>query len=125
MSMHVALDLVDADEVRESVQAHGDRYLKRVFTEREARQCAGNPGRLAGRFAAKEATMKLLRTGDEPLPWRSIGVHARPGGELAIELSGAAAVLAARRGLGELSVSVTHRRSLVASLVLGEVGSAR
>jgi holo-[acyl-carrier protein] synthase len=121
VSLTVGVDLVDTDEVRESLRAHGDLYLQRVFTEREAKQCGRDPRRLAGRFAAKEATMKLLQSGDEPLPWRSIGVHAGPDGELSIELSGAAAALATRRGLGELSVSVTHMRSLVAALVLGEV----
>src|SRR5947208_3283274 len=116
--MTIGMDLIDTDEVRESLRLHGDRYLARVYTQREGEECERNPRRLAGRFAAKEATMKLLRAGDEPLPWRSIDVHSMPGGGLAIELSGAAATLAERRGLGELSVSVTHRRSLAAALVL-------
>jgi holo-[acyl-carrier protein] synthase len=114
------MDLVWADEVREALDAHGDRYLQRVFTERELAQCGRSPRRLAGRFAAKEATMKVLRTDDEPLPWRSIGVHARPGGELTVELSGPAANLAARQGIGGLAVSVTHRRALAAAVVLAE-----
>jgi holo-[acyl-carrier protein] synthase len=117
------MDLIDTDEVRESLRLHGERYLERVYTEREAAECGRNPRQLAARFAAKEATMKVLRTGDEPLPWRSIGVHRTADGGLAIELDGAAAALAERRGLGELSVSVTHRRSLVAALVLTQTRS--
>lgn len=118
MPMTVGMDLIDTDEVRESLRLHGDRYLARVYTRREAQECGRNPRQLAGRFAAKEATMKLLRAGDEPLPWRSIEVRSAPEGGLAIELSGAAAALAQRRGLGELAVSVTHRRSLAAALIL-------
>jgi holo-[acyl-carrier protein] synthase len=115
--------LVDTDEVRESLRLHGDRYLARVYTQREAEDCGRNARWLAGRSAAKEATMKVLRVGDEPLPWKSIGVHSVPDGGLTIELSGAAAALAQRRGLGELSVSVTHRRSLAAALVLARTRS--
>jgi holo-[acyl-carrier protein] synthase len=121
--MTIGMDLIDTDEVRESLRRHGERYLARVYTQREAAECGRNPRRLAGRFAAKEAAMKVLRAGDEPLPWRSIDVHSTPDGGLTIELSGAAAALAQRRGLGELSVSVTHRRSLVAALVLASARS--
>jgi holo-[acyl-carrier protein] synthase len=117
--MNVGMDLVSTDEVRESLQAHGDRYLERIFTERELSECGRNPRRLAGRFAAKEATMKLLRTGDEPLPWRAIGVHEARDGGLGIELSGAAAALAERRGVDVLSVSLAHRQSLATAIVLG------
>jgi holo-[acyl-carrier protein] synthase len=123
MPMTVGMDLIDTDEVRESLRLHGDRYLARVYTEREARECGRNLRRLAGRFAAKEATMKVLRAGDEPLPWRCIDVHSGPDGALAIELSCEAAALAHRRGIGELSVSVTHRRSLAAALVLARTRS--
>ena len=114
------MDLVWTEEVREALDAHGDRYLQRVFTERELAQCGRSPRRLAGRFAAKEATMKVLRTDDEPVPWRSIGVHDRPGGELSLDLSGPAAELAARQGVGGLAVSVTHRKALAAAVVLAE-----
>jgi holo-[acyl-carrier protein] synthase len=120
--MNVGMDLVSTDEVRESLHAHGARYLERIFTEREVSECGRNPRRLAGRFAAKEATMKLLRIRDEPLPWRAIGVHADPRGALTIELTGAAAALAERRGVGPLSVSVAHRRSLATAIVLGREG---
>jgi holo-[acyl-carrier protein] synthase len=117
------MDLIDTNEVRESLRLHGERYLTRVYTQREADECGGNPRELAGRFAAKEATMKLLQTGDEPLPWISIDVHSAPGGGLEIELSGPAAALAQRRGIDAISVSIAQRRSLAAALVLARTRS--
>lgn len=118
--MHVGMDLVDTDDVRESLEAHGDQYLERVFTELEARQCGRDARLLAGRFAAKEATMKLLIEADQPLPWRSIGIHVRSDGGLGIDLTGAAATIASRRGFRLLSVSVTHWRSSVAAIVFAD-----
>ena len=120
MTIYVGIDLVDTDEVRESLDAHGDRYLERVFTEVEASQCGRDARRLAGRFAAKEATMKVLKELDQPLPWRSIGIHARPDGGLGIDLTGVAATTARSRGFQRLSVSVTHWRSSAAAIVFAD-----
>ena len=39
---------------------HGQRYLARVYTDQELLDCGTDPGALAARFAAKEATIKAL-----------------------------------------------------------------
>ena len=74
--------MVSVDQVRDSVAAHGERYLKRIYTPREiwdsSTQAIVDPARLAARFAAKEATFKVLRVGDEPVSWRDVEVRARP-----------------------------------------------
>ena len=69
------MDLVRVDEVRDSLAAHGERYLERIYTEAERRECGSDPRCLAGRFAAKEATVKALGGGDGALPWDSIGIE--------------------------------------------------
>jgi len=43
MTRSVGIDLADVEEVRESVRAHGERYLKRVYTDAE-----GGDGEVAG-----------------------------------------------------------------------------
>jgi holo-[acyl-carrier protein] synthase len=118
--MNVGVDLVSTDEVREAMQIHGDRYLNRVYTDREQHDCGRDPRRLAGCFAAKEAAMKALRRGDEALPWRSIGVQRHADGTVALELSSEAAELAARRGIGELHLSMTYNRAAVAAIVVAD-----
>jgi holo-[acyl-carrier protein] synthase len=120
MTHHVGIDLVHTDEVQEALDEHGSRYLDRVFTEQEQRDSGLDAQRLAARFAAKEATMKALDRGDEPLPWRSIAVARSASGSPRIELTGAAAELAQRRGVSALSVSLTHEGSLAAAVVLAE-----
>jgi holo-[acyl-carrier protein] synthase len=122
MSVSVGIDLVAVEQVRESMARHGSRYLERIYTEQEVSDCAGDPARLAARFAAKEATLKALGATDEGIGWRSIAVHRAVHGQPTIELSGAAANLARVRGVTGLVVSLTHERQHAAAVVLAETG---
>jgi holo-[acyl-carrier protein] synthase len=120
MAIRIGFDLVRAEEVEESVRLHGDRYLHRVYTEDELQDCGSSARRLAARFAAKEAAMKALGRADEGIPWRSIGVERGASGRPSLKLTGAAADLARRRGVRELSVSLTHQKSVAVAVVLAE-----
>ena len=125
----VGLDLAAVEDVQLSITAHADRYLRRVYTDRELVDCRNRDGtpnarRLAARFAAKESTMKALRLADEALPWRSIGVCSDTFGRPAIELSGSAEELARARGLESLDVSLTHEGPFAAAVVLAQFGGA-
>lgn len=121
------MDLVAVEEVRRALESHSERYLGRIYTEREVADCSGHGGvdsqRLAGRFAAKEAVIKLLDPdGDDGVPWRSIAVHGRRSGAPAIELEGAAAELAARRRITDISLSLAHERDCAGAVAIAEVG---
>jgi holo-[acyl-carrier protein] synthase len=122
MAGRVGIDLVSVEAVRESIREHGDRYLERVYTTSELSDCHTDQGilaeRLAARFAAKEATLKVLRPNDEAVPWRSIEVRRNPSGWVELELSGQAASLASAAGLTELSLSITHEGEFAAAVVL-------
>lgn len=124
MPVSVGIDLVRADDVQDALRHHGDRYLDRVYTERERREAGADPLRLAARFAAKEATIKALRSDGEPLPWRDIAVHRDAAGRPGLHLTGAAQRLAARDGVQSLSVSLTHEHDLAAAVVVAEYRSA-
>ena len=124
--MRVGIDLMSVADVEESVRVHAERYLRRVYTSRELRDCAKPGGtfdarRLAARFAAKEAALKVLRNADDPIPWHEIGVHSDVHGAPALELAGAAARAAARRGVEELSVSLTHEGPFAAAIVVATI----
>ena len=116
--MRIGLDLVSVEGVAESIAAHGEHYLTRIYTEAELRDSNGDPQRLAARFAAKEATLKALDCGDLAVPWTAIGVRRGAGGRPSLELSGAAAELAAQRGVTSLQLSFTHERGYAAAVVL-------
>ena len=68
--LRVGTDLTSVPEVREAIAAHGDRYLQRIFAAEELVDARGDPRRLAARFAAKEAVLKVLRPDDDALPWK-------------------------------------------------------
>lgn len=109
------------EEVEQTLRAHGNRYLERIYTPEERAEAGDHPLALAARFAAKEATMKALRHGDEALPWRSIALVHGAGRRPSLRLSGPAADLARRAGVGRLWVSLSYRRCLAAAIVFAEV----
>jgi holo-[acyl-carrier protein] synthase len=121
MSLGVGIDLVRTDEILASLARDGERYVQRVYTAAEQRECGSDPRRLAARFAAKEATLKALRWGDEALSWRSIGVARDENGRHCIRLSGPAAAFAERRGVRRLDVSLSHGRAMAGAVVVAEL----
>jgi holo-[acyl-carrier protein] synthase len=124
VSMRVGTDLVPVDGVRDSIREHGPRYLKRIYTEGELRDCSTEQGviaeRLAARFAAKEAILKVLRPGDEAIPWRALGVVRRGAGWVEVELTGRAAELAAASGLSNFALSISHEAGYASAVVIAE-----
>ena len=79
------------------MERFGDRFLQRVFTDKEraraARRHAGSqPATYAKRFAAKEACAKALGTGFRSGVFLSdIGVTNLPSGQPTLTLTGGAA----------------------------------
>ena len=129
MPIRVGIDLTSVAGVRDSISAHAEHYLDRVYTRDELAECRTPAGldaeRLAARFAVKEAAMKVLRPAeDDAVPWNTIEVrHADASGSVEIELSGRAAELAAKAGLGELSASLTHEAEYAAAVVVAELSA--
>ena len=125
MDVRVGIDLVAVDDVATAVDVQADRYLARVYSPRELAECSTSAGpdprRLAACFAAKEAAAKVLRPGDEPLPWRGIELHVEAGAAPVLRLSGEAAALAQRAGIGQIAVSFTRLRGYAAAIVTAEI----
>jgi holo-[acyl-carrier protein] synthase len=121
--LRVGVDLVAISEVRDAVTLHGDRYLRRVFTDDELSACqAGGRTRyesLAARFAAKEAAVKALRPTDGGPGWKDVEVRRLGNGACTLELHGAAAALASDAGIDRLAVSMTHEGDMAAAVVIG------
>jgi holo-[acyl-carrier protein] synthase len=112
--MRVGVDIADSDEIGRL--AERERFRALVFTPAElALGATYGPRRraeyLTGRFAAKEAVSKVLGTGfGRDLMWRDIEVLAGDTGEPAVHLHRRAATVASERGLGDLAVSISHKR---------------
>src|SRR5207237_10902365 len=94
VNIAVGIDLIEVGRVRKVFEKHGERFLRRVFTEKEVQQCrrAGTvrATRLAGRFAAKEAISKALGRGLHGVGWREMVVVQLRSGRPTVTLSGTA-----------------------------------
>jgi holo-[acyl-carrier protein] synthase len=129
VGIRVGLDLVEVASIEEALQAsHRDRYLARVYTEREIEDCrtaAGiDPERLAARFAAKEATIKVLPLADEGLSLQEIEVRREPSGRVYLELTGRASTMAEESGVIDLALSLTHEGGFAAAVVVADCRAA-
>lgn len=124
-AVRVGVDLIHTSTVRDSINRFDLRYLERIYTAAEIEYCqrseAEKVRRFAARFAAKEATLKVLRPDQHWLDWRSIEVIKMPGGWCEIELHGAAALLAQRTGVTALSVSLSHEGAYALATVTATV----
>ncbi len=106
------IDLVDCLRIEEMIKQHGERFINRIFTAAEQAYAEANKDRiekLAGRFAAKEAVLKLMGTGWRgKIAWTDIEVVNNPAGQPEVTLSGEVKKLAEKFGIKHISVSITH-----------------
>ena len=114
------VDIIEISRVRRVYERYGERFLRRIYTEREAAYCRGRAPQLASRFAAKEATMKALGTGVRVVRWRDIEVVRGRGQAPRIELHGTAQARADRLGLSDIALSLSHSREFAVASVVGE-----
>jgi holo-[acyl-carrier protein] synthase len=112
VSSGVGTDIVAVGRIVALMRDGGTAFLERWFTEQEIGYCTGKavPSRhLAARLAAKEAVVKALpMVWDGPLPWRCIEIVNDTSGAPSVSLSGAILDAAARAGVSEIKISLSH-----------------
>lgn len=124
MIVGTGVDICEVDRIRGSVERFGDRFLHRVFTEGEIQYCERKANRFesyAARFAAKEAGMKALGTGwNHGVRWRDIEVVRPRGQRPTIQFHGQAGAIAAKLGVTNVALSITHTSDQALSHVILE-----
>ena len=117
----LGLDATDIPRIARTMARYGDRFLRRIFTADEIAYCTRRrePSiHFAGRFAAKEATMKALGTGrSRGVLWRDIEV-VRRGGPPQLRLHGGAARRLAAIGGQSTLLTITHSETLALAQVM-------
>ena len=118
----LGVDLAEVGRVRDLLARHGDSFRRRCFTDHEweyAHRFSDPAGRLAARFAGKEAVMKSLGTGWRRLRWTDIEITG--GGRPRAVLTGRAAIRAEMLDVSEVMVTVTHTRdqAVVMAIAVG------
>jgi len=122
----VGLDLVEVERIVKLIEDHADRFVTRCFTAAEVAYCqprANAAESYAGRFAVKEAVMKVLGTGwGQGVGFRDIEVVRRPSGAVEVALHGGAAEHARRLGIERVHVSITHVKGMAAAVAVAQTG---
>jgi holo-[acyl-carrier protein] synthase len=118
MNLSSGIDLIEIERVRAAIERHGDKFIARIFTEYEQKECKGRIPSLAARFAAKEAVAKALGTGIGDVSWLDIEIRGDENNAPRLYLYGMAAAKAKEKGLTNWSVSLTHTESQAMALVV-------
>jgi len=117
------IDIVECERIAAVWKRHGDRFLRRVFTPAELDYCLNrrNPlPHLAGRFAAKEAVLKVLGTGWRgSIAWTDIEVLNSPAGQPTANLSGQTMAIAERLGIRRIVLSISHTPNYATASAIG------
>ena len=114
------VDIIEIPRIKRVAEQYGDRFFRRIYTEREIAYCRGRAPQLASRYAAKEAVMKALGTGIRGVRWKDIEVVRGRGGPPTIQLHGTAAARAERLGIEHIAVSLTHSDEYAVAFVVAE-----
>lgn len=118
MKLTTGIDLVEIERVREAIERHGDKFVARIFTKAEQKDCGGRIASLAARFAAKEAVAKALGTGIGDVSWLDIEVVGDENHAPRLSLYGAGEQLAKKLRLNTWSVSLSHTETLATAMVV-------
>jgi holo-[acyl-carrier protein] synthase len=105
--------------------ARTPRFAERVFTAAEREYCdakgAAATQSYAGRFAAKEAFLKALKTGWRgKLGWQEIEVVNDADGVPTLNLTGEAAHLFEKSGAAQIHISISHTSEHAVAQVIFE-----
>jgi holo-[acyl-carrier protein] synthase len=118
------IDIVETARIRQLVETHGQHFLDRCFTKAEQEYCAKSQKRyfehLAGRFAAKEAVLKVLGTGWRGgIAWTDIEVTKEPSGQPKIVLTGESLKIANELGIAIWHISISHIETHATASAIG------
>jgi holo-[acyl-carrier protein] synthase len=112
------IDLIEIVRIQEAIDQHGERFLRRVFTDNELADARGRAASLAARFAAKEAVSKALGVGIGAVGWHEIEIRYGPAYEPLLHLHGAAAHLAGQLGLTNWAISLSHTHQFATAVAV-------
>jgi holo-[acyl-carrier protein] synthase len=120
------VDLVEVGRIGRMRGEHGSHFLDRVFTRAEQAYClshqraGGADVRFAGRFAVKEAILKVLGTGWRGQnAWTDLEMWNAATGKPEVTLTGESKRIAEGLGIVEWHVSISHTETHAVGSAIG------
>lgn len=121
--VQIGTDIVECYRIAQMIERHEERFLRRVFTQREICYCSSRKSatqHYAGRWAAKESILKVLGTGwSHGIEWTDIEIQVTAEGKPFVQLSGQAAKIAEMLGIREVLITISHCRSYAVAFASG------
>jgi len=118
MKLRTGVDLIEIERIAQSIARRGERFLTRIYTQRELDEVGENTTSLAARFAAKEAVSKALGCGIGDVSWQEIEILRGTRAEPILILHGAAQSAANELGLTTWSLSLSHTKGHAVAMVV-------
>ena len=123
----IGTDLLEKSRVEKSISKFGDKFIKKVLTEKEQQEYQTKKtfdkkvSFLSNNFACKEAVAKALGTGfSEGITLKSIEVLRESGGNPYLQLLGKAKKKAKKCGFENFTLSISDTKDHSLALVIGE-----
>ena len=117
------IDLIECDRIAKVMESHSQRFLDRVLTPAEqklAKRYKHAIPFIAGRWAAKEAILKMIGTGWRgKIAWTDMEILPDELGRPHVTLSGETARIAAEKGMTRVLLSITHTERYAAASAIG------
>src|ERR1035438_138591 len=124
MIVGTGIDIAEGPRIRQSIERFGQRFMQRIYTAGEMRYCDSKGNRVeryAPRVAHREATMKALCSGcNHGVPWRDCEVVRMPGGRPSMTFHGKAGEFAAKLGVKNVALSLSHTEAQAIAQVILE-----
>ena len=119
----IGTDIIECERIAGMLQKHGEEFLNRVFTQREIAYCGDrkvSDQHYAGRWAAKEAILKVLGTvWAKGIQWTDVEVVNLVSGAPSVVLSNRALEIAQEQGIREVKVSISHCKAYATAFAIG------
>lgn len=120
MKISCGTDIIEVDRVRTSIENVGEKFLKKVFTDKEIRYCESKKiqkyQHYAGRFAAKEAVFKAISRQLEDkysVCWKDIEVENDSQGRPSVNLFNVD-----MKKIENIDISISHCKSYATANVV-------
>lgn len=121
MIVGTGVDIVEVYRIKEALDTWGEKFLKRVFTQREldySNSKKFSHESLAARFACKESVLKAFGDTRGGIQLKSIEVLNDSKGKPEIVLHGEAKEFASKNHLDNIIVSMSHTANYAVSNVI-------
>ncbi len=112
--IEVGTDIISINRIRKSLTEQGERFEKRIFSYWEIQFCreySDSAVRFAGRFAAKEAVIKILKDENPEISMKNIEIKSTKTGKPEVWYLGSKT---------EISVSISHCEEYATAIAVRE-----